>query len=218
MLAHRSVFHMWTLYSVMAHPLVLGRGSCPLTPTRDAGLPQVWWLGTNDPVLLTQLSRSSPCPLPLSGIFTQGFTAFFISRYLFHVSSYCQLSSMPHVLSQTRHPGGVSPPGPTPWGCHLQTCCLWVRLPCWGASAVWAIGGRVRAKGSVSASPTPGPLPWEDYRHCCSLQSKNSHFFKFFLMSGYPGRKVFVSPLTHHDARLFPLAVSKHGLRRPAFK
>lgn len=95
--------------------------------------------------------------------------------------------------------------GPPPWGCHLQTCCLWVRLPCWAVSCVGAIGGRVRARQCV-CKPHSGPLPWEDYRHCCSLQSKNSHFFKFFLMSGYPGRKVFVSPLTHHMTHVcFPL-------------
>lgn len=221
MLAHRSVFHMWTLYSVMAHPLVLGRGSCPLTPTRDAGLPQVWWLGTNDPVLLTRLSRSSPATLlSASGIFTQGFTAF----SSLGISSTCVISlPVTFIHASCQHPKqdilvSVSPPGPTPLGLSCPDLLPVGQAPMLSRQ----LCGSNRRQGASKAVCLQAPLRTPVLGGLQALLLSSEQKLSLFQVSPdvrLPRKEGLCLTIdTSHDARLFHLAVSKCGLRRPAFK
>ena len=134
--------------------------------------------------------------LPLSSL-PQGFLLRvlqpFISRYLFHV---CHLTASyfhPCFMStsQTRHPGERVSSWAHPPGAVIS------RLAACGSGSHAELCGSNRRQGTSKAVRLQAPVRTPalgDYRHCCSLQSKNSHFFKFLLMSGYPGRKV----LSHH--------------------
>ena len=202
MLAQRSVFYMWTLYSVITqvHPVALGSGSCPLPPTRDAGLPQVWWLGTNDPVLLTQLSPSSPATLfSASGIFTQGFTAF----SSLGISSTCVISlPVTFIYASCQHPKqeilvSVSP-GPTRLGLSSPDL-----LPVGQAPVLSRqLCGCNRRQGASEAvclqAPVRTPALGGSQALLLSSEQKISLFQQFLLMLGQPGRKVFVWPWAHH--------------------
>lgn len=205
MLAQRSVFYMWTLYSVITqvHPVVLGSGSCLLPPTRDAGLPQVWGLGTNDPVPLTRLSPSSPATLlSASGTFTQGFTAFSSLGIFPRVSPHCQLlSSTPHV-NIPEILVSVSPPGPTRLGLSSPDFLPVGQAPMLSHQLCGCNRWQGVSKAVCVQVPVRPPALGGSQALLLSSEQKISLFQQFLLMLGQPGRKVFISPWTHHGTQV----------------
>lgn len=196
---------------MMAHPLVLGSGSCPLPPTSLVTGHQ--WPCPSHPAV-TQLTCHSPLCL-------RDFYSGFYSLSSLGISSTCVISlPVTFIHASCQHPKqdilvSVSPPGPTPLGLSSPDSLPVGQAPM--LSCVGAIGGRARARQCV-CKPQSGPLPWGITGIAALFRAKTLTFSSFSWCQATQEGRSYLTIDTSRDARLFHLALSKRGLRRPAFK